>query len=107
MSSSSFLGFLLFTTHTFADHAPQYGASDFPVGVAGGGDVDELLETVPGAPGEDYPVYSEVPETAFQCDGQVNPNIILYRKCQEKVKLSLLDIYWSMHSKILSIIIRN
>ena len=27
--------------------------------------------SVPGNPGEDYPIYAEVPETAFLCDGQV------------------------------------
>merc|ERR1712203_680366 len=27
---------------------------------------------IPGVPGEDYPIYAEVPETAFACDGQVD-----------------------------------
>ena len=31
-----------------------------------------LSSSVPGVPGEDYPIYSEVPETAFACDGQVD-----------------------------------
>ena len=26
---------------------------------------------IPGVPGEDYPIYSEVPELAFSCDGRV------------------------------------
>merc|ERR1711970_1161105 len=30
-----------------------------------------LGEAIPGEPGEDYPIYSEVPETSFTCDGQV------------------------------------
>ena len=30
-----------------------------------------LRMSVPGNPGEDYPIYAEVPETAFLCDGQV------------------------------------
>merc|ERR1719367_2626406 len=30
------------------------------------------MKSVPGIPGEDYPIYSEAPETAFACDGQVN-----------------------------------
>ena len=28
--------------------------------------------SIPGVPGEDYPIYAEVPETAFSCDGQVD-----------------------------------
>merc|ERR1711935_747429 len=31
-----------------------------------------LSSSVPGVPGEDYPIYLEVPETAFACDGQVD-----------------------------------
>ena len=31
-----------------------------------------LQGSIPGVPGEDYPVYAEVPETAFSCDGQVD-----------------------------------
>jgi syndecan 1 len=31
-----------------------------------------LEKSVPGIPGEDYPIYAEVPETAFACDGQVD-----------------------------------
>merc|ERR1711936_1122047 len=34
--------------------------------------LDMLLKSVPGVPGEDYPIYAEVPETAFSCDGQVD-----------------------------------
>merc|ERR1711936_948996 len=33
--------------------------------------LDWLLNSVPGTPGEDYPILAEVPETAFSCDGQV------------------------------------
>ena len=29
------------------------------------------MSSVPGTPGEDYPIYSEVPETEFSCEGQV------------------------------------
>merc|ERR1712098_1016712 len=38
----------------------------------GGGNGGSLEETIPGIPGEDYPIYSEVPETSFFCDGQVD-----------------------------------
>ena len=30
-----------------------------------------LEKAVPGVPGEDYPIYAEVPESAFSCEGQV------------------------------------
>ena len=59
------------------------GNSDGNVGDYGDGDYDEagglfdsgsggsLEESVPGVPGEDYPIFSEVPDTSFTCDGQV------------------------------------
>ena len=31
-----------------------------------------LMNAVPGVPGEDYPIYGDIPETAFSCDGQVD-----------------------------------
>jgi len=34
--------------------------------------LDMLQTSIPGVPGEDYPIYAEVPETAFACDGQVD-----------------------------------
>jgi len=33
---------------------------------------DMLRMAVPGNPGEDYPIYAEVPETAFTCSGRVD-----------------------------------
>ncbi len=44
---------------------PQYG---------GGGDdnIAMLEKAVPGVPGQDYPIYAEVPDTVFSCDGQVD-----------------------------------
>merc|ERR1719500_577252 len=42
------------------------GASD-----AAGGE-GSLEETIPGVPGDDYPIFAEVPETSFLCDGQVD-----------------------------------
>ena len=43
-------------------------------GGSGGGSNGEgsLEETIPGVPGEDYPIYAEVPETSFSCEGQVD-----------------------------------
>lgn len=34
--------------------------------------LDMLMKSIPGIPGEDYPIYSEAPETEFSCEGQVN-----------------------------------
>merc|ERR1712133_136259 len=31
-----------------------------------------LQGSIPGVPGEDYPIYSEVPESGFSCDGQID-----------------------------------
>ena len=31
-----------------------------------------LSANIPGVPGEDYPIYAEVPESDFSCDGQVD-----------------------------------
>merc|ERR1719216_427628 len=31
-----------------------------------------LQAAIPGVPGEDYPIYAEVPESGFSCDGQVD-----------------------------------
>merc|ERR1719216_368645 len=31
-----------------------------------------LQASIPGVPGEDYPIYAEVPESGFSCDGQVD-----------------------------------
>ena len=41
-----------------------YGAGDDPLAALSG--------SIPGVPGEDYPIYAEVPETGFSCEGQVD-----------------------------------
>ena len=53
---------------------PTYeGDGDNLASPEGGDDNLAMLEkSVPGIPGEDYPIYAEVPETAFACDGQVD-----------------------------------
>ena len=33
-----------------------------------------LEDTIPGVPGDDYPIYATVPDTGFSCDGQVYPS---------------------------------
>merc|ERR1712019_26089 len=37
----------------------------------GTGSEGSLEETIPGIPGDDYPIFAEVPETSFVCDGLV------------------------------------
>merc|ERR1712117_995050 len=50
---------------------PSYG--DLDTAASDAADPLAMLQTsVPGIPGEDYPIYAEVPETAFTCDGQVD-----------------------------------
>ena len=46
-------------------------ASDLDEKTADSG-LDMLMKSVPGIPGEDYPIYSEAPETGFTCEGGVN-----------------------------------
>ena len=48
-----------------ANDAGGLGGSDDP-------NIAMLEKAVPGIPGEDYPIYGEVPDTAFACDGQVD-----------------------------------
>ncbi|XP_040582479.1 uncharacterized protein [Lepeophtheirus salmonis] len=40
-------------------------------GDAAAGGNGEGESPIPGVPGEDYPIYNEVPETSFSCEGQV------------------------------------
>ena len=47
------------------------GGQNSPSG-GGGGGVEALEEAIPGVPGEDYPIFSTVPETSFLCDGQAD-----------------------------------
>jgi len=65
---------VVFTTIEFVlgDKVPVYSGG--PPGYAASAAQDAfnaLGEAIPGEPGEDYPIYSEVPETSFTCDGQV------------------------------------
>merc|ERR1712165_396874 len=57
----------------------EYGASGDQAGYdadAAASDADAALAmlqgSIPGVPGEDYPIYAEVPESGFACEGQVD-----------------------------------
>ena len=45
----------------------SYAADD-----AGEDPLAALASNIPGVPGEDYPIFAEVPETGFSCEGQVD-----------------------------------
>merc|ERR1711951_82110 len=55
----------------------EYGADQAGYDVdAAASDADAALAmlqgSIPGVPGEDYPIYAEVPESGFGCEGQVD-----------------------------------
>merc|ERR1711868_316493 len=51
---------------------PQYG-DDLDTAASDAADPLAMLQSaVPGVPGEDYPIYAEVPESGFTCEGQVD-----------------------------------
>jgi len=54
-----------------ADQA-TYGDLDSAASDAGADPLAMLASSIPGTPGEDYPILAEVPETAFSCEGQVD-----------------------------------
>merc|ERR1719420_1547821 len=73
--------------HAHHAHAPRSGRQEAPLEgyaqPAYGGDLDTaasdasgaldmLQNAIPGVPGEDYPIYAEVPESGFTCEGQVD-----------------------------------
>ena len=59
------------------DKQPGYGGAGGGAGGAQGqyageqDPLDALGESIPGEPGEDYPILANVPETSFGCEGQV------------------------------------
>merc|ERR1712061_712413 len=51
---------------------PAYG-EDLDTAASDVADPLAMLQgAIPGVPGEDYPIYAEVPESGFSCDGQVD-----------------------------------
>ena len=51
---------------------PSYG-DDLDTAASDAADPLAMLQaSIPGVPGEDYPIYAEVPESGFSCDGQVD-----------------------------------
>merc|ERR1712083_1122171 len=54
--------------------APRRGRQEAAGGYAAPDDdaLAALGNSIPGVPGEDYPIYAEVPESGFSCEGQVD-----------------------------------
>merc|ERR1711892_1431040 len=52
--------------------AGGFGGGDASYASDAAGGPGSLEEAIPGTPGEDYPIFSEVPETSFLCDGQAD-----------------------------------
>ena len=72
----SVLSVILILQTVLADKQPSYGGAGGARGsqgeYAGGQDpLDALGESIPGEPGEDYPILGSVPDTSFECLGQV------------------------------------
>merc|ERR1711892_1463301 len=60
-----------------SDDQPSYQDQDVYQGAASDAissddNLAMMEKSVPGVPGEDYPIYAEVPETGFGCEGQVD-----------------------------------
>jgi len=51
---------------------PAYGGDLDTAASDANGALDMLQNAIPGVPGEDYPIFAEVPESGFTCDGQVD-----------------------------------
>jgi len=61
----------------------NYGAND--AGAGGDDNLAMLEKSIPGVPGQDYPILSEVPDSAFTCEGQVDGGKIF------ETKIALFD----------------
>ena len=74
-----------------------YGADDGALGVYAADDAAAdpnlamLEKAVPGIPGEDYPIFAEVPESGFSCDGQVDGGKCLSFKPDKSVHFYTLS----------------
>jgi hypothetical protein len=54
---------------------PVYRSGDAAIasyGSSADAELEALAGNIPGTPGEDYPIFAEVPESDFSCEGQVD-----------------------------------
>merc|ERR1711892_222485 len=56
----------------FGGAAGGFGGGDASYASDAAGGPGSLEEAIPGTPGDDYPIFAEVPETSFLCDGQAD-----------------------------------
>merc|ERR1719193_2687527 len=58
---------------TVCDGQATYGSSQAVYAADAGQDlIAQLQGSIPGVPGEDYPIYAEVPQTGFICDDKID-----------------------------------
>merc|ERR1711994_584440 len=58
---------------TMCDGQATYGSSQAVYAADAGKDlIAQLQGSIPGVPGEDYPIYAEVPQTGFICDDKID-----------------------------------
>ena len=67
------------TDYEYDDAALSGYAADEGLGADADPNLAMLEKAVPGIPGEDYPIFAEVPESGFSCDGQVDGGKIKYQ----------------------------
>ena len=66
-------------------------------GGGGGGGGGSLEDAIPGVPGADYPVYAQVPDTGFSCDGRVKE--LLQLISNEKRSLYIIEVIHQIYFK--------
>ena len=45
--------------------------------------IEALGETIPGTPGEDYPIFSTPPDSSFLCDGKIQVCMVSHSENNE------------------------
>merc|ERR1711936_987937 len=71
MKTVAYLGVLSIVGQAMSQVNYQGGTGGGSFGSPSGG-IGSLENTIPGTPGEDYPIYAVPPQTSFSCDGQVD-----------------------------------
>jgi len=60
--------------------------------------LDWLLQSIPGTPGTDYPILAEVPETKFDCGGQIEGGSYFF------LNSCILDIHFLIFHNMMVIV---
>ena len=75
LEAQRYRGQELASGYTAPGEAAVYRSGDSAIASYGTGadaELEALAGNIPGTPGEDYPIFAEVPESGFVCDGQVD-----------------------------------